>query len=87
MPRVTLPEHQRIIAIDLVLARVRHEIIRAIKKHGPMTSPHEGYAVLLEEVDELWDHVKRDTAYSPEAMKEAIQVAAMGVRYVADLEE
>lgn len=33
--------------------------IKARKKHAPMRGPHEGYAVLLEEVDELWDEVKR----------------------------
>ena len=34
---------------------VKDELIRARKNHGPMLSVHEGYAVLLEEVDELWD--------------------------------
>lgn len=47
-------------------------------------SAHEAYGVLLEEVDELWDHVKvkqmkRDVA----AMrKEAVQVAAMAMRFI-----
>lgn len=48
---------------------------------------HEGYAVLLEEVDELWAHVKtnqkrRDVV----AMKkEAIQVAAMAIRFALEV--
>lgn len=45
-------------------------------------SAHEQYAVLLEEVDELWAHVKTNQKRrDPEAMyKEAIQVAAMALR-------
>jgi hypothetical protein len=72
--------------LDTILARIRAEVLRAGRKHPPMHSAHEGYAVLQEEVDELWDHVKADTGYSPEAMTEAGQVAAMGVRYILDLE-
>ena len=52
-----------------------------------MNSAHEGYAVLLEEVDELKAHVwmkqsKRDYA----AMrKEAIQVAAMALAFAVEV--
>lgn len=71
--------------IDAVLAQVREEVLAAGLKHKPMNSAHEGYAVLLEEVDELWEHVKEDTGYTEEAFDEARQVAAMGVRYIVDL--
>jgi hypothetical protein len=49
-------------------------------------SAHEGYAVLLEEFDELWDEVKKNpTKRDPAAMrKEAIQVAAMAIRFAAE---
>jgi NTP pyrophosphatase (non-canonical NTP hydrolase) len=53
----------------------------------PFNSAHEGFAVLLEEVDELKAHVwtnqkKRDL----NAMrKEAIQVAAMAIRFAGDV--
>jgi len=50
-----------------------------------MNSPHEGYAVILEELDELWEHVRDDTGRGVEARKEAIQVAAMGLRYALNL--
>lgn len=69
--------------VDAALALVRAEIERAARKHPPFNSRHEGYAVLLEEVDELWDDVKADRHHP--AIIEAIQVAAMGVRFVSDL--
>jgi hypothetical protein len=61
------------------------ELWRAINKFGPMASPHEGWAVIHEEMDELWTHVKENTGRSDAARTEAIQIAAMALRYVADL--
>lgn len=75
----------RLQRIDAVLALVRIELQRAIAKHGVFNSPHEAYAVILEELDELWDEVKRNNGRKEFALAEAIQVAAMGVRYVADM--
>lgn len=69
--------------VDAALALVRAEIERAALKHPPFNSRHEGYSVLLEEVDELWDDVKADRHHP--AIIEAIQVAAMGVRFISDL--
>jgi hypothetical protein len=73
--------------IARVLEEVEDEVRRAVSVHGPMKSHHEGYAVLLEEVDELWDEVKKRTnKRSPEKLREeAIQVAAMATRFVIDL--
>ena len=51
-----------------------------------MNSPHEGHSVIREELDvELWEHVCHDTGRSPEARREAMQVAAMALRYIIDL--
>jgi hypothetical protein len=58
---------------------------KARDKHAPMNSPHEGWAVIAEELDELWDHVRSDTGRSAAARHEAIQIAAMGLRYAIDL--
>jgi vacuolar-type H+-ATPase catalytic subunit A/Vma1 len=73
--------------IDTLVARVRAELERAERKHAPMNSPHEGYAVIQEEVDELWEHVKADTGRSRDAAEEAIQIAAMGLRYALNVTE
>jgi hypothetical protein len=77
---------KRMAKIDKVLALVRAEIERAIRKHGPMNSPHEGHSVISEELDELWDEVKADRGRQQSGFDEAIQTAAMGIRYVADLD-
>jgi molybdopterin biosynthesis enzyme len=63
------------------------EAEEAARNFPPFNSAHEGYAVLLEEVDELWAHVKTNQKRRDiEAMrKEAIQVAAMALRFVADV--
>src|SRR5262249_8403380 len=53
---------------------------------APANSAHEQYAVLLEEVDELWTHVKTNQKRRdlPAMRKEAIQVAAMALRFAAE---
>lgn len=62
------------------------ELARAMTEFGPMHSPHEGHSVIREELDvELWEHVCRDTGRSPGARHEALQVAAMAIRYILDL--
>jgi len=71
--------------LDRILADVRAEVFKASSKHKPINSAHEGYAVLKEEVDELWDEIKPDRGYEDAARKEAVQVSAMGIRYIYDL--
>ena len=70
------------VEVSDVLESVFQEVSRAESKFPPFNSAHEGHSVLREEVEELWDHVKEDTGYSVEAEKEAIQVAAMAIRYI-----
>jgi len=69
--------------VEDVMTSIRGELLRATAKHGPMRSAHEGYAVLKEEVDELWDDVKANNHSG--AVTEAIQVAAMAARFVLDV--
>ena len=64
-----------------------NEYSRAARDFPPFTSAHEGYAILLEEVDELWDEVKknpRERDYD-KMRREAIRVAAMALRFVKDV--
>jgi hypothetical protein len=63
------------------------ELKRAQDKFPPFRSAHEGYAILLEEVEELWSEVRchRDEANIARMRQEAIQVAAMALRFVVDV--
>ncbi len=51
----------------------------------PLRSAHEGFAVLQEEVDELWTEVKVRTKSRERMRAEAIQVAAMAIKFVSDV--
>lgn len=72
--------------LDAFLSLVRMEVIRATEKHRPMNSAHEAYAVILEELDELWYEITRDRGYAPAAFEEVTQIAAMCARYIIDLQ-
>ncbi len=74
-----------------ILQKVLKEYDRAVELHGPFNSPHEGYAVILEELDELWAEVKINPKdidiknFRRDRMEEeAIQVAAMALRFLND---
>jgi hypothetical protein len=106
-------------SIESIVKEVVEELEQAEAKFGGFNSSHEGYAVLLEEVDELWDIVKLnpkkimlseqeflacselesnyDTTQWPHTLDipkiqakkhmmmmrtEAIQVAAMAIRFI-----
>lgn len=79
---ITQAEEHR---LQFLYIELNNALSKALIKHAPMHSPHEGISVLREEMEELWEHVKADTGRSPEARKEAIQIAAMAMRYVLDL--
>ena len=61
------------------------ELEHAQAKFPPFHTPHEGYAVILEELDELWELCRVNRGRTLQAREEAIQIAAMAIRYVADL--
>ena len=67
------------------LRLVREELDRAQSAFPPMASPHEGYAILREEVDELWTEIKDGNGRTDRGVSEAVQSAAMALRYLIDL--
>jgi len=72
-------------AFGAALALVADELSEAYGRFADFNSPHEGKAVIEEELDELWGLVKANTGDTATACGEAIQVAAMALRYVIDL--
>ena len=74
----------------------RLEIYEAIEKelnsanvqHPPFKSLHEAYAVILEEVDEFWEQVKKkDSKRDLENIKsELIQICAMCIKTIENFE-
>lgn len=71
------------------LEQVVKEYTSATSKHGVFVSAHEGFAILLEEVDELWKEVKKNPSKHParklDMRDEAVQVAAMALRFLVDV--
>ncbi len=75
-------------AIAPIINAVTLELLRASRKHGKIRNQHELYAVLLEELQEFWEEVRKaqvSAELSPEAVKELVQIAAMGLRGLLDL--
>ena len=70
------------------LTEIQAEVLRA-KQLFPTDfhNQHEAYAVILEEIDELWEEIKKNhKKYDLEAQrKEAKQAAAMLVRLMVEL--
>jgi hypothetical protein len=67
--------------------RVHQELQRARVLHAPIHSVHEGYSVILEELDELWEEIrqKREKRNEGHMVEELVQVAAMAQRMAEDV--
>jgi hypothetical protein len=66
-----------------LIYEVLAELNRALSIHGNFASWHEAYAVIQEEVEELWDDVKKNNHKGARA--EALQVTAMGFKALLTL--
>lgn len=69
------------------ILEVENELRNATRKFGAFASPHEGYAIIKEELDELWEEIKKqhDDRTKERMREEAKQVAAMALRFMIDL--
>jgi hypothetical protein len=72
---------------DEALKQIENEFLRASDLYPDLHSNHEAYAVIKEEVDELWDEIKKskETKGNKLIQKELIQIGAMVVRYLENL--
>ena len=71
------------------IEEIKCELIHARHAFPSFASAHEGYAVILEELDELWDEVRKNQKVRDGAAmrKEALQVATMALRFALDVDE
>lgn len=69
--------------VEVAIQQILSEYNRACDKFPAFNSDHEGCAIIREELDELWDAVKRNER-SVTTRAEAKQLAAMALRFMVD---
>jgi hypothetical protein len=67
-----------------VVEAAYRELRQAQEKFAPFKNGHEGHSVIREEFDEFWEAVRAGDI--DHAKREAIQVAAMAMRFVIDVQ-
>lgn len=79
---------EKVVYAQQELKVVFAELNAAAQNHKPMNSLHEAYAVILEELDELWEQVKlkQRLRNSTNIKTELRQIAAMALRALVDLD-
>lgn len=79
---VAMPDGRTALAVNEIV----QEMLEATANHGPLASPHEGLGVLLEEFEELkdWVKLKEEKRDSLAGRREAMQVAAVALRFMLD---
>ena len=73
--------------IDTAVKLILGELSRATEANDTFHSAHEGYAVILEELDELKAEVwkRRVDRDRNKMLQEAVQVGAMAMRFIVDV--
>ena len=74
--------NRRLIMLEKAVRLAEAEARGTVGKWPPFPTPHAGYGVLAEALDELWDAVKGDDV--EQARAEAVHVAAMALRFWAE---
>lgn len=72
---------------DDVLKMVKIELAYTDTDKPKFHSTHEGFGVLKEEVDELWDEIKASKCVNANRLmvNEAVHVAAMAIKFIENL--
>ena len=66
--------------VDIIQKKIIAEYNRSVRIHGGFNSLHEGYAVILEELDEYWEELKKKGAQKDKLEDEMVQIAAMALK-------
>lgn len=69
--------------LDVELEMIRQELCRAKDRFRDFHSGQEGWAIIYEEVCELHEAVRKNDLEN--ARQEALQVAAMALRFLMDI--
>lgn len=73
--------------METVIKDIIEEVERVSIKVKPYHSLHEGYGVMLEEFDELWDEIKKKDRNLTRIYSEAKQVACTSIRFMQMVEK
>jgi len=73
--------------VSLFADLVAEELERARRKHPSMPTLHHGHSVLLEELNEFWDEVKKQAPHQDleAAVRELVQIAASAQRIAEEV--
>lgn len=72
----------------IIVSFMVEELEKANRIYGTsFASPHEGYAVILEELDELFEEIRQKHPDPVRMREEAIQVGAMAIKFIISLEK
>lgn len=78
--------NEYLIKLQSSFLEIKNEVETAKNKYkNDFNSFHEAYAVILEEVDELWEEIKKKEVDKDKIKKEAVQVGAMISRLLVEL--
>jgi NTP pyrophosphatase (non-canonical NTP hydrolase) len=66
----------------MIYDEIQNELDRANKLFPPFKSTHEAYAVILEELDEFWEEVKKKKPDLKNMKTELIQISAMCIKTI-----
>lgn len=73
---------------EIAMQLIKAELDFTDAERPQFHSTHEGYAVLKEEIDELWDEIKASKSFNSAnrmMINEAVQVAAMAIKFIENL--
>ena len=71
-----------------VMQMIKTELMITDSQKPKFHSNHEGYGVIKEEFDELWDEIKGSKTFDKAnrlMVDEAVQVAAMAIKFIENL--
>jgi hypothetical protein len=68
-----------------IMQEVYKELKKAMTYHESMFDAHQGYAIILEELDEAWFEIKCND--KKRTREEMLQVAAMALRFLHDVSD